>query len=266
MTETRERTNVIRYPLFDAQSGFVVEPSARWIRAMTGNVTVAGSRHALLVRDQRYLPVYYFPLPDVRTDLLEQTDYQTHAPGRGAATHYTLTVGDRAIENAAWRYLEPVPEAAELRDFIAFYWNKIDAWYEEDEEVFVHPKDPHKRVDVLQSSRHIRVEVQGETVADTRRPFLLFETGLPTRYYIPKLDVRMELLEPTEKVTACPYKGEASYWSVRVGDRLIQDLVWSYRFPLPEVAKIANLVAFFNEKADIYVDDELQEKPRTSWS
>jgi uncharacterized protein (DUF427 family) len=142
----------------------------------------------------------------------------------------------------------------------------MDAWYEEDDEVFVHPRDPHHRVDVLNSSRHVKVVVEGVVVAETRRPRLLFETGLPTRYYIPKIDVRMDLLEPTDSITACPYKGRASYWSVRAGERLLEDLVWVYPAPIPECPKIENLLSFYNEKVDIYVDGELQPRPKTHWS
>jgi uncharacterized protein (DUF427 family) len=132
--------------------------------------------------------------------------------------------------------------------------------------VFVHPRDPYHRVDVVHSSRHVKVVVDGEVVAETTRPRLLFETGLPTRYYIPKLDVRMDLLQPTDSVTACPYKGRARYWSVRVGDRTLKDLVWSYPAPIPECPKIEGLLSFYNERVDIYVDGELQPRPKTQWS
>jgi uncharacterized protein (DUF427 family) len=142
----------------------------------------------------------------------------------------------------------------------------MDSWFEEDDEVFVHPRDPYHRVDVLNSSRHVKVVVEGEVVAETHRPRLLFETGLPTRYYFPKLDVRLELLEPTDSVTACPYKGQARYWSVRVGDHVVKDLVWSYPTTIPECPKIENLLSFYNEKVDLYVDGELQVRPKTPWS
>jgi uncharacterized protein (DUF427 family) len=142
----------------------------------------------------------------------------------------------------------------------------MDAWFEEDDEVYVHARDPYKRVDVLHSSRHVRVVVQGELVAETRRPALLFETGLPTRYYLPKADVRMDRLVPTETATRCPYKGVASYYAVRAGSTVVPDLAWCYRHPIPECSKIENLVCFFNERVDLYVDRELQPKPRTRWS
>jgi uncharacterized protein (DUF427 family) len=133
--------------------------------------------------------------------------------------------------------------------------------------VYVHARDPYKRVDVLHSSRHVRVVVAGEVVADTRRPRLLFETGLPTRYYLPRPDVRMDLLVSSATETRCPYKGIASYYSLRVGGTLVEDIAWSYRFPIPECAKIENLVCFFNERVEAtYVDGEREAKPRTRWS
>jgi uncharacterized protein (DUF427 family) len=142
----------------------------------------------------------------------------------------------------------------------------MDAWFEEDEEVYVHPRDPHKRVDAIPSSRNVRIEVDGVEIANTNRPTLLFETGLPTRYYISRADVRLDLLEPTETMTQCPYKGRAQYWSIKTGEKVHKDFVWSYPFPIPECPKIEKLMAFFNERVDIYVDGELQERPKTQWS
>jgi uncharacterized protein (DUF427 family) len=130
----------------------------------------------------------------------------------------------------------------------------MDAWFEEDEEVFVHPRDPYTRVDILPTSREVRVELDGVTIARSTSARLLFETGLPVRYYLPKPHVRMDLLTPTPTVTACPYKGTAEYWSVTVDGTEHPDLVWSYRTPLPESQKIAGLMAFYNDKVDIYVD------------
>jgi uncharacterized protein (DUF427 family) len=134
----------------------------------------------------------------------------------------------------------------------------MDSWFEEDEEVFVHPRDPYSRVDVVSSSRHVRVEIEGQVIAETRRPLLLFETGLPTRHYIPKQDVRMDLLEATDSHTRCPYKGIASYWSLNLDGKTFEDIVWSYPAPIPEIPKIENLLSFYNERVDLYVDGKLQ--------
>jgi uncharacterized protein (DUF427 family) len=243
----------------------VFEPTQRRVRVMFGGVTIADSRGVRLMLEKRRLAVYYFPVKDVRIDLFVPTSYRHPHAGKGEASFYSVKVGKRVAEKAAWRYLEP--ERPELKDYVAFYWDKMDAWYEEDDEVFVHPRDPYHRVDVLHSSRHVKVVVGGVVVAETNRPSLLFETGLPTRYYIPKVDTRLDLLTPTTTSTRCPYKGKASYWSVDVDGKEFKDIVWSYPSPIPECPKIENLLCFYDEKVDaVYVDGELQTRPITPWS
>jgi uncharacterized protein (DUF427 family) len=210
--------------------------------------------------------VYYFPPGDVRQDVLEPTEQHTRCPFKGEASYWTVRVGDAVAENVMWGYQDPLPEREDIRGYRAFYWAKMDAWYEEEEQIFAHPRDPYHRVDVVQSSRHIRVELGGQTVAESRRPRLLFETGLPTRYYLPVEDVRMDLLEATETATTCPYKGQASYWRL-AGDSAGRDVAWAYQNPIPECPKIEGLIAFFNERVDaLHVDDDLQPRPRTAWS
>ncbi|MGH7357222.1 MAG: DUF427 domain-containing protein [Candidatus Rokuibacteriota bacterium] len=244
--------------------GHELEPSPRWVRVRFGGQTVADSKRVMLLREPGRLPVYYFPRADVRADLRVPVEHGAHCLDRGGAVCWTVRVGDRTAEHAAWGAADTHPA---LRDHVAFEWAKMDAWFEEDDEVYVHARDPYKRVDVLHGSRHVRVVVGGELVAESRRPALLFETGLPTRYYLPKADVRMDLLVPTDTETRCPYKGVATYYAVRVGSTLVPDLAWCYRHPIPECSKIENLVCFFNERVDaLYVDGELQPKPRTRWS
>ena len=136
----------------------------------------------------------------------------------------------------------------------------------EDEKVFVHPRDPFTRVDTLHSSRHVQVQIDGVTVADTARPVLLIETGLPVRYYIPQEDVRMDLLTPTSTHSRCPYKGEASYWTVTINGKPYVDTVWGYLDPLPEIPKIKGLLSFYNEKVDMIVDGALQARPKSRYS
>jgi uncharacterized protein (DUF427 family) len=246
------------------RDGVHVELSPRRVRAYFDNRLLADSQKVLLVFETKRPPVYWFPTADVRMDLLALKE-----PPAGSASgteHWRSSTGRRVADNIAWSYTKPSGDLAPLQGHIAFYWNAIDAWYEEDEEVFVHPRDPYTRVDTVHSSRKVRVEVEGTVIAETNRPVLLFETGLPTRYYIPKLDVRMDLLEPTETVTKCPYKGEASYWSLKVGDKTYRDFVWSYPRPIPEVPKIENLLCFYNEKVDLYVDGVKQERPVSPFS
>jgi uncharacterized protein (DUF427 family) len=243
-----------------------IEKSDRRVRAYLAGELVVDSKNVLLVFEPRRLPVYYFPAENVRMDLLKPTRHTVDSAGTSETLRWDLEVGDRKAENAAWGYREATGDRAPLHDHVAFYWSKLDAWFEEDDEVFVHPRDPYHRVDVVNSSRNVKVVVEGQVVAETSRPRLLFETSLPTRYYIPKLDVNMALVEPTETVTACPYKGQAHYWSVRVGDRVLKDLIWSYPTAIAECPKIENLFSFYNEKVDLYVDGELQPRPITPWS
>jgi len=161
------------------------EPSPRRVRVTFNGVTIADSINAQLLFETRHLPVYYFPRADVRMELLTPTAHQTFCPYKGKASYWTVRVGDRTSENAVWGYPDPYDEVAPIRDFVAFYWDRVDHWYEEDEEIFVHPRDPYKRVDVVASSRPVKVILGGETIAETRRARFLFETRLPTRYYIP---------------------------------------------------------------------------------
>jgi uncharacterized protein (DUF427 family) len=211
------------------------EPSDRRVRGELDGEIVVDSRSPRLVWEPgRPTPRFAFPREDVRVDLLDD-----------AVTGY---------------------EDSALADYVSVAWDAVDHWYEEDQEVFVHPADPYSRIDLRPSSRHVRVEIDGTTVAETTRPLLLFETRLPTRYYIPREDVRVDLLEPSDSHTRCPYKGTASYYSVRIGDERYPDVVWYYPEPLTEVAAIKDALAFYNERVDIYVDGELEHRPHTQWS
>jgi len=246
------------------KDGVHIELSPRRVRAFFDSRLLADSERVLLVYETKRPPVYWFPTSDVRMDLLTP---KPPSPGVASGTvRWRSNTGGKVADNLAWSYAEPSAELAPLADHVAFYWNAVDAWFEEDEEVFVHPRDPYTRVDTVHSSRHLRVEVDGQVVAETQRPVLLYETGLPTRYYIPKLDVRMDLLEATRTVTQCPYKGTASYWSLRVGDKTYPDFVWSYPRPIPEVPRIENLLCFYNEKVDLFVDGVKQDRPVSPFS
>jgi uncharacterized protein (DUF427 family) len=241
-----------------------VESGAKRVRAYLGAEVVVDTTRPVLVWEVPYYPAYYFPAADVRTELLEPDGGVAHSPSRGDGRTFTVRAGGKEAAGAALRY-EDSP-IGELRDLIRLDWDAMDAWFEEDEEVFTHPRDPYTRVDILPSSRHVRVEVDGVTVAESASPRLLFETGLPVRYYLPKTHLHMDMLTPTDSESHCPYKGRAEWWSVRVADSLHEDLAWSYRTPLPESQKIAGLVAFYNEKVDIYVDGVRQERPSTKFS
>ncbi|TYB48830.1 DUF427 domain-containing protein [Actinomadura chibensis] len=235
-----------------------IEKSGKRVRAYLGGHLVADTAGPVLVWEIPYYPAYYIPVEDVRAELVEDGPGK-HSPSRGDATAYTVKVDGLEKPGAALRYTDSPIE--ELRGLVRLEWDAMDAWFEEDEEVFVHPRNPYTRVDVLAASRNVRVEVDGVTVAESSSPRLLFETGLPVRYYLPKTHVRMDLLEHTDTVTRCPYKGTAEYWSVRADGKLHEDLAWSYPTPLDESRKVAGLVCFYSEKVDIFVDGVLQPRP-----
>jgi uncharacterized protein (DUF427 family) len=243
-----------------------VEPNLRRVRVVFNAEVIADSTNTIYLFESGYLPVYYFPIADVRTDVLLASDHTTHCPRKGDAQYFDIIVGARRSEQAVWGYPNPLEGAPDIAGYVAFWWDRVDAWFEEDDEVFVHPRDPYKRVDVLQSSRHVEVLIDGVLVADTTRPRLLFETGLPVRYYIPKLDVRADLLVRSETTSDCPYKGRAAYVSVQLPDRLVTDIAWIYPAPIPEIPKIENHVCFFNERVDLVVDGVPQTRPNSPWS
>ncbi len=239
-----------------------VEPSPRRVRVRLAGAVVADTQRAqLLVQyGPGGLPTYYIPLGDVRPEALVD-----EAPGRDGGLRWTVTTGRARAEAGAWTHPDPSGGFAALDGHVTFSWRQLE-WYEEDERVWVHARDPYARVDTLRSSRRVEVRVGGELVASSVRPLLLFETLLPVRYYLPFEDVQRDLLVASDLVTQCPYKGVARFWSVRVGDTVEPHLAWSYPDPIPENPKIKDLVAFFNERVDLTVDGVVQERPVTPWS
>jgi uncharacterized protein (DUF427 family) len=244
-----------------------VSDSPRHVRVIFAGETIADTKRAKLLRESEILPAYYFPKEDVRTDLFVPSEQKSHCPFKGQASFWSVQVGDRRAEGAAWSYLDPLPEAAGIKDYFAFEWDQMDQWMEEDELLYKHARDPFKRVDALPSKRHVRVVINGITVADTHRPHLVFETNHPVRYYIPQADVRMDLLLPTETTSRCPYKGAASYWSAKIENHTFQDMAWGYMEPIPECPKIKGLLCFWHERgAEIFVDGERIPPPKTKWA
>jgi uncharacterized protein (DUF427 family) len=247
----------------NARGSVRVEQGRKRVRVYLSGELVADTRNPFLVWEIPYYPAYYLPASDVRATLIPAGETE-HSPSRGEAEILHVKVATATADRAARRY--PDSPLEDLRGLVRFDWNAMSEWLEEDEPVYTHPRDPYKRVDILGSSRHVRVEVDGVTVAESRQPRILFETGLPARYYLPVTDVRMDLLRPSATVTHCPYKGTASYWSVDTGAGLHPDIVWMYRAPLPESQKVAGLACFYDEKVDVYLDGELQAKPQTPFS
>lgn len=243
-----------------------VEPSPRWVRGEFEGEMVVDSRQVLLVLPDHRPPTYYFPRKDILIGHLRASDRLAHFPILGDTQFWDLAGSGEVISNAAFEHTALPDDLSPLRDYVAFKWNAMDHWYEEDEEVFVHARNPYTRIDAIRSTRHVRVEVNGRTVADSHAPVLLFETGLPTRYYLPKEDIQMAWLQPTDTHTSCPYKGTASYWNLSVDGTEYPDFVWGYPDPIPEADKVKGMYCFYNEKVDIYVDGELQPRPQTPWS
>jgi uncharacterized protein (DUF427 family) len=234
------------------------------LRVRFGGETVADTRDAILLRQHGFLPVFWLPGIHLRADLLEPSPWTTESPYRGTASYWHLRVGERVAQSAVWTYLEPREGSPDLRGYFSFDFHSMDAWYEEEERIYVHARDPYLRADARRGSRHVLVEVGGVEVADTARPVLLDETGLITRYYVPLADVRHDLLVPSETFTECPYKGRAEYWSVRTPDgRLCADAAWGYSPPLPDVGAIAGHLGFWQEREDtvLRIDGEVLPRP-----
>jgi uncharacterized protein (DUF427 family) len=246
-----------------------VAPVPRRVRAYLGAEKVLDTARALYVWELPYFPQYYIPLADVRSDLLVSEGHSQQT-GRGLVEVHGLRVGEAHRPRAARLVTKASVEG--LDGMVRFEWAALDAWFEEDEQVFVHPRDPYTRVDALRSDREVRVELDGVVLADSRSPVMVFETGLPTRYYVNRTDVRFEHLVPSGTVTSCPYKGTTSaYWSVqaRGPDKkgpVHKDLAWAYDFPTRQLLPIAGLVAFYNEKVDTFLGGELLDRPQTHFS
>jgi uncharacterized protein (DUF427 family) len=251
------------------------EPIDKRIRARLGSATVIDTMRALLVWEpRRVVPTYAVPEADLDAEVV---------PGRPAAEHHgeLPQLGDRPVldpsipfsvrstegepllvrrdgaEAEAFRAADPDLDGYLIVDFDGF-----DAWYEEDERNVAHPRDPFHRIDIVHGSRHVRVTLGGELIAESGAPYLLFEPPIPPRYYLPREDVRMDLLAPSSKRTFCAYKGEASYLSLAEEP----DVAWYYPAPLREAAEVIGRVAFFNELVDLEVDGERLERPVTPWS
>jgi uncharacterized protein (DUF427 family) len=241
-----------------------VEPVPRRIRAMLGGQVVLDTTAALYVWEWPNYPQYYVPLTDVRSEFLVDEEHAQHVH-RGQTKLYALRVGELERPSAVRVYVDSVVPG--LTGTARFDWAALDSWFEEDEEVFVHPRSPYSRVDALRSTRRVRVELEGVVLAESSSPVMVFETGLPTRYYVNQTEVDFAHLQKTDTVTACPYKGQTSnYWSVQVEETVHADLAWSYDFPTRQLLPIAGLISFYNEKVDIFLDGDALTRPVTHFS
>ncbi len=261
------------------------EPIDKRIRATLDGETVVDSTRALLVWEpKRVVPTYAVPAEDIAADIAEAPSAeQSRERPPGIAAMGAPMLGDRAVYDPSIPFAAHTADGGALRvralasgrsadafrprddalaDFVVLDFDGFDAWYEEDERNYGHPRDPFHRIDIVRSSRQVRVELDGETLAESDRPRLLFEPPLPVRYYLPPDDVRLDLLRPSDTRTFCAYKGKASYWSA--GDK--DDIAWSYPEPLREASEVTDHPAFFNERVTVIVDGVVLERPVTPWS
>lgn len=246
----------VNYRIDGPKHRLFFDPFPRRVRALVGGETILDSRRAMLLHESQLLPQLYVPTDDLKGEALEPSDHHTHCPFKGDASYWSIRLGDTVRENAVWSYLEPKDDAHWLQGYSALYWDAADAWFDEDEEVAGHLRDPYHRVDVRESSRHVRVLVDGEVVAESERPKILSETGLPNRYYVPADDVRHDLLQPSATHTICPYKGVASYRTVQVGSERLEDAAWFYPEPLEDAVKVKGCLCFMGDGIETEVDGQ----------
>lgn len=240
-----------------------LEHCPKRVRAFAAGEQVVDSSRVVMVLETGHLPVYYFPKQDVRMDLLTPAPSDRPAGRKGAGTLWSLKTESGEVDEAFFSFEDAPEECPNLSGLIGMYWARMERIYEEDEEVYGHARDPRHRIEVLRTSRHIRVSHGDLTLAESTRSLMLLETNLPPRYYIPKLDVRFGELKPSQTTSVCPYKGFATqYWSTPDG----RDVAWCYPAANLECALIANQVAFFQERVDIYIDGVAQERLQTPWS
>jgi uncharacterized protein (DUF427 family) len=253
-----------RFPAYPDR--FTFEPSSRWVRGVAQDIAVVDSRHQLLVWEpQAKVPEYAFPLEHVRMDLLEPVARPAAVdrywrPRTRGVEWFDLEVG-RCVTGAAWKW-----NVAGLESYISLSWypGVLDAWYEEDELVITHPRDPANRVDVVASSRQVEIRSGDRLIAASSRPTLLFEQGLPTRFYLPPGDVDWSKLEPVNVTNTCPYKGESNrYWRLHGGE---EEIAWCYSAPFDQVSAIAGLIAFYNERVELTVDGAPFLDSRATWA
>ncbi|KAL1726079.1 hypothetical protein EV714DRAFT_287448 [Schizophyllum commune] len=235
-----------------------MEDCPKRIRVVFEGIYIIDTKRAKLVWEKPQYPTYFFPNNELPAWYL----HNMRLIPDGAL--YDIAAGHKRAPNGLTKYSNPI---SPLEGFFKLDFNAMDAWFEEDEEIFVHPKDPYKRVDILQSSRHVRIEINGLMVAETRAPRMLYETTLTPRTYIPQTDCQVELLVPSDTTSRCPYKGEARYWHVQLlSGEIIKDIAWSYRYPTLESSSIRGYVCFYDEKVDMWVDGEKQARPATHFA
>lgn len=228
----------------------------RAVRAEFAGETVLDTSAGMLLHESQILPVLYVPDEDVTSELLEPTDHATTCPFKGEAVYWSVRVGDRVSENAVWAYPEPNEETPWLVGHRAFYWDKLEAWYDEGERVHSGLRDPFHRVDVRPGRSRVRIGAGDRVIAESDRPMVLSETGLPNRLYVPRGDVDESALSASSTAAHCPYKGEASYWSLDAGEETLEDAAWTYEEPFGDATRVAGMVCFLHDGLTIEVAPE----------
>ncbi|KAF8857717.1 DUF427-domain-containing protein [Acephala macrosclerotiorum] len=228
-----------------------VESTPRRVRALFGGKFIVDAISAKHVWEHKYFPHFWVPITSVVPGILskgaafdkDETAFQGFVTVEGRST-------DRVM----------LFEKGPLEGLVRFDFKAMDAWFEEDTQIYDHPKNPYTRIDILSSSRQITIKIANHTIASSSSSMFLFETGLRPRYYLPKTSVNFQYLTPSSTTTKCPYKGLAQYYNVTVEGKELKDVVWWYEYPTTESAAIQGLVCFYNEKVDVFVDGVLEEK------
>ena len=231
------------------------EPFAKRMRVEFNGKVVADSRTVHALHESGKMMALYFPSADVETKWLEASEHRSDSPALGTASYRSLNVDGKRAENAVWCYEQPNAAATFVHGFFAFALDKVDAWYQEDERGYAHPRDPYHRFDVHRSSQHVVVRRGSLVVAESKRPMLLFETGTPVRYYLPPDDVRRELLVASSTVSQCPYKGDGQHWNLDATSAGgTDDVAWTLPQPLGEADVLAEYFCFYPERIEVEVD------------
>jgi uncharacterized protein (DUF427 family) len=245
------------HPRFELPA--IWQPTERWIHTSFNGETIASSKQVMLMIENDRELDYYFPQADTQQEYLQPSEYQEESAARGLRRFWHVVVGDKTARNAAWTY-ETTPDRPEFEGFIAFKWSAMTHWFEENEEVYLEPRNPYHRADLIPSTRHVVVEVDGITIAATRASFLVFETSNPIRFYFPPEDVDQQYLLETEDLSRCQYKGLAGYYSLVVNGETYTNVAWRYHQPLPESSRLKDKIAFWPQKdprIKLFVDGEL---------
>lgn len=231
------------YTLDGPKNKILFSPFPRRVRAGFGGEIILDTQAGMLLHESGLLPALYVPVTDIRSDLLTKTKHTTHCRYKGDASYWTIVANGQSSENAVWGYETPVENAAFIHGYMALYWDRVDQWHDEDEEVLGHLCDPYHRVDIRPTSRLVTASIDRVVVAESTAAFVLSETGLPNRYYIPEADVRADLFAVSHSLTHCPYKGNASYRSL-VGSARAAEVAWIYADPFDESRRIAGHWSF----------------------